>query len=43
MANQTIERVDARSVLLAAANRSHEIPESAHAYGWQLRAGKSRG
>ena len=28
------ERMDARSLLLAAPGRSHEIPESADAYGW---------
>jgi hypothetical protein len=30
----TAERVDARSILLAAANRSPDIPDSADAYGW---------
>jgi hypothetical protein len=28
------ERMDARSVLLAAAGRSPDIPDSADAYGW---------
>ena len=31
---KTAERVDARSVLLAAAGRSPDIPDSADAYGW---------
>jgi hypothetical protein len=33
-AHQTAERVDARSTLLAAPDRSPEIPGSADAYGW---------
>jgi hypothetical protein len=32
--SQTVERVDARSMLLAAPARARDIPESADAYGW---------
>src|SRR5687767_5124502 len=32
--SQTIERIDTRSLLLASAERAHDIPESADIYGW---------